>query len=517
MLYFIYVSKKLVDIATGDSTGSIPVYSLILLSIVVIRLLVNALNTKLGNTTEAKLDFVIRQRIFNNLMRSKWFGKEKLHSGDTLNRLESDADKVASVICADFPTTVTTFFQLVSAFAFMSVLDFRLALILIILTPAFLGLSKLFFRKMRMLTLDIKNTESKVQSHIQESLQNRSVIRSLEQSDMMGERLSDLQYEEYGQILDRTRFNVFSTTLIGATFGFGYAAALLWGIYGIHTGTVTFGIMTAFLQLVGQIQGPTVKLTKQIPSFAYATASIDRLMEIESFPKERKGKPVHLDGIAGVRIENLSFRYPDSGRYVIKNLSFDFRPSSRTAIVGETGIGKSTLIKIILSLLSPSEGHVLLYTESGMEIEASPQTRNNLVYVPQGNTLFSGTIRENLLMGNPSAGESELDAALRIAVAEFVNDLPDGLDTVCGESGAGLSEGQAQRIAIARGLLRPGSILLLDEFSSSLDPQTEDRLMSNLTSATIGDTFEKTMIFITHREKISLYCDNILKMENQAI
>jgi ABC-type multidrug transport system fused ATPase/permease subunit len=514
MLYFIYVSKKLVDIATGDSVGSIPLYSIILVAIVVVRLLVNALNTRLGNTTEAKLDFVIRQRIFNNLMQSKWFGKEKLHSGDTLNRIESDADTVSSVICADFPTTITTSFQLVAAFFFMSVLDFRLAVILIIMTPAFLGLSKLFFKKMRMLTLDIKNTESRVQSHIQESLQNRLVIKSLEQSDMMGERLSDLQYEEYGQILDRTRFNVFSSTLIGATFGFGYAAALLWGIYGISNGSITFGIMTAFLQLVGQIQGPTVKLTKQIPSFVYATASIDRLMEIESFPKERKGEPIHLEGIAGVRIENLSFRYPDSGKYVIKNLSFDFMPSSKTAIIGKTGIGKSTLIKIILSLLSPSKGHVLLYTKSGTEIEASPQTRNNLVYVPQGNTLFSGTIRENLLMGNPSAHESELDAALEIAVAGFVKDLPDGLDTLCGESGAGLSEGQAQRIAIARGLLRPGSILLLDEFSSSLDPETEDLLMSNLTSATISDTFEKTMIFITHREKIATYCDNILKMKN---
>ena len=273
-------------------------------------------------------------------------------------------------------------------------------------------------------------------------------------------------------------------------------------------GRLTFGMMTAFLQLVGQIQRPTVNLTRQIPSFIYATASIDRLMELEEAPKEESGSPEWLSVPAGIRVENLVYRYPDGDRDVLRGLTFDFKPGSRTAIVGETGAGKSTLIRLMLALLKPVGGRVVLYDEA-QETPASAATRCNLVYVPQGNTLFSGSVRENLLMGKPDATEDEMKAALETAVADFVYSLPDGLETRCGEGGSGLSEGQSQRIAIARGLLRPGSILLLDEFSSSLDPETEQKLMDNLTKKAAG----KTMIFITHRERIAQLCERTCQID----
>ncbi|MBQ4285686.1 MAG: ABC transporter ATP-binding protein, partial [Bacteroidales bacterium] len=290
-------------------------------------------------------------------------------------------------------------------------------------------------------------------------------------------------------------------------FGAGYLAALLWGVSGIYAGTLTFGVLTAFLQLVGQIQGPSVRLTRQIPAFVYATASIDRLSELEDAPKEEKGEPLMLEGVAGIRFEDVSYRYPDGNSDVLSHFSYDFLPGSRTSVVGETGIGKSTMIKLILSLLRPTSGKVLIYDGYRAE-QASSSLRVNLVYVPQGNTLFSGTIRENLLLGNPSATEEMMWEALDCAAAEFVRGLEAGLDTVCGEQGTGLSEGQSQRIAIARGLLRPGSILLLDEFSSSLDPATEDRLMKNLTAGYP----HKTMVFITHRENITSYCSAVLRL-----
>ena len=212
--------------------------------------------------------------------------------------------------------------------------------------------------------------------------------------------------------------------------------------------------------------------TRQIPGLIYSSTSIDRLMEMEDAPKEVAGDPVRLTGPAGIRVENLDYRYPDGKRMILKDLTFDFPPLSRTAIVGETGAGKSTLIRLMLALLKPVGGRVVLYDEA-QETPASAATRCNLVYVPQGNTLFSGSVRENLLMGKPDATEDEMKAALETAVADFVYSLPDGLETRCGEGGSGLSEGQSQRIAIARGLLRPGSILLLDEFSSSLDPNAK--------------------------------------------
>ena len=324
----------------------------------------------------------------------------------------------------------------------------------------------------------------------------------------MQDRLDSLQEVEYGQILDRTRFNIFARTMVGAAFNIGYIIAFLWGVFGIWKGSITFGVMTAFLQLVGQIQGPAVRLTRQVPAFANATASIDRLMALENSPKEEKGDPVVIPGVAGIRLENVTFRYDGEGRYIFKDFSFDFPPGSRTAIVGETGVGKSTLVRLMMALLEPQQGKVVLYG-NGREAVASALTRRNLVYVPQGNSLFSGTIRDNLRLGDPEACEDDMKRVLEIAAAEFVFDLPDGLDTVCGEGGTGLSEGQAQRIAIARGLLRPGSILLLDEFSSSLDPDTEDRLMRNL----IAGKDEKTMVFITHRQKISEFCKNTLSLE----
>ena len=269
--------------------------------------------------------------------------------------------------------------------------------------------------------------------------------------------------------------------------------------------------MTAFLQLVGQIQRPLLEMSEQLPSLFHCSASIDRLMEIEAMPGEEEGEALMMDGIEGVRLENLSFHYPDGEEMIFDNFSHDFKPGSRTAVIGETGIGKSTLIKLLMSLLQADSGKITLYDLKGDCAEVSSRTRCNMVYVPQGNTLFSGSIRENLLMGKPDADESQMREALHRAAADFVDRMPEGLDSQCFEAGGGLSEGQAQRIAIARALLRPGSILLLDEFSSALDPETEELLLERLNDG----SSDKTMIFITHRERVADYCDSILRLDRK--
>ena len=506
-LFFIFLCKHLVDIAPGVVEGDIKVYTGVVVATIILRLAVSALNVRVENLTSSRMNFIIRKGIYSSLLQAEWLGKEKRHTGDTINRLETDVNTVTGVICSDFASLFTTIVQLIAAVVFLCFLDWRLTLILLLVTPLFLIFSKVFFKKMRTMTRGIRDTESQVQSHLQESLQHRMVIQSMENESRMEGRLDDLQNLEYGQVVERTRFNIFARTMVSAAFSFGYIAAFLRGVYGIFHGTLTFGMMTAFLQIVGQIQRPVVNLTRQIPSFIYATASIDRLMELEDAPKAAIGTPQVLEGPLGVRVEHLDYRYPDGTRMILKDLTYDFPPLSRTAIVGETGAGKSTLIRLMLALLKPTSGHVVLYNGS-RSVEASPSTRCNLVYVPQGNTLFSGTIRENLEMGDPSADEERMRRALSIAAAEFVFDLPDALDTRCGEGGTGLSEGQAQRIAIARGLLRPGNVMLLDEFSSSLDPETEARLMDSLTKNAAG----KTMIFITHREKIAEDCDRTCRI-----
>lgn len=506
-LAFIVVCKRIVDVATGVVEGDIVNYTIAVIVLIVLRLAVSAINVRIESLSTSRLNFIIREDLYSSILNSEWAGKERRHSGDTLNRLETDVNTVVGVICTDAPQFITTLVQLVAATVFLCLMEWRLALLLVLMTPLFLAFSKVFFRKMRKMTRGIRDTESRVQSHLQESLQHRVVIKSMESEDRMEDRLQSLQTDEYGQVVERTRFNVFARTVVGAAFSFGYIAAFLWGAYGIWHGTLTFGIMTAFLQLVGQIQRPVVNMTRQVPAFVNATASIDRLLELEDAPKTDKAKPILLEGAAGIRISNLSFRYPDGEKEVITDLNYDFPPLSKTAIVGETGIGKSTLVRLILALLKPDKGSVSIY-DSEREIPVGPATRCNMVYVPQGNSLFSGTIRENLLMGDPHADDDRLREVLETAAADFVYDLPDGLETMCGEGGAGLSEGQAQRIAIARGLLRPGSIMLLDEFSSSLDPETEAQLMDNLGKY----SGRKTMIFIAHRERVAAYCDRSLRM-----
>ena len=507
-LAFIWLCKQIVDAATNH----IPFADLIPWIIAVCllqltRILVTALNTRYESITYARLNFSIRQRLFSRLLQSQWMGKEKLHSGDALNRLFTDVDTVTKVVSEDIPALVVTVFRLVAALAFLAILDVRLAGVLLLVTFLLSGAGKLFFRKLRSLTKDIREKESEVQSHIQESIQNKTLLLSLEMEGSAQKDLEAMQDQEFGQILRRTNFNIWSRSVIGLTFATGYLISFLWGVAGISSGAITFGVMTAFLQLVMQVQGPLVNLTRQIPSLIYATTSIDRLNDLDDPVQEEKGEPVRILAPCGVRISGLKFKYPDADHYIFDGFDYDFAPGSKTAIMGETGAGKSTLIRLILSLLRPESGSLEVYS-GGQKARCSALTRINFSFVPQGNSLLGGTIKDNLLLGNPDATEEQMWQALDTAVAGFVRELPDGLQTRCGEKGSGLSEGQAQRIAIARALLRPGSVMLLDEFSSSLDMETERQLIKNLAA----QTADKTMIFITHRDLVTSICDNILNL-----
>ena len=506
-LLFVYICKTLIDIATGNSGRDLAGWSLAMVATMAAQTLFSLLRTRLAAQTDIRIKNNLRMQLFSRLICAYHGSRGERHSGDITNRLEEDVRVVSECLSNSLPALLSATVQFIAAFCFLMALNNTLAWSVVGIMPLAIILSKIFFRKLRRLTRDIRDTDSLVQSHLQENLQHATLIQTLEQEGRASSGLDRLQSGLYDSVMRRTRFTIVSRTVISLAFAAGYATAFLWGVNGLLAGAVTFGTMTAFLQLVGQIQRPVLELSSYIPSAIHAAASADRLMEIEGDESCAASEPVHLGSPAGIRMEHVSFAYPDGTRKVIDDFSHDFLPGSRTAIVGETGAGKSTLIRLILALLRPQSGSIVIYGPRS-SAEASAATRCNLTYVPQGNSLLSGTVRDNLLLGDPEADEAGMKEALRIAAADFVYQLPDGLDTPCSENGGGLSAGQAQRIAIARALLRRGSILLLDEFSSSLDPETEKRLMENLSSALPG----RTMIFITHRRKITEYCSDIIEL-----
>ena len=509
-LLFVYLCKALIDGATGVKAVDYEAYILLLVVCCLGQLGGTFLRNQLSNYTHIRLKTQLQGRLFAHLTRLPYLSLCRRHTGDLTNRLEEDVRVIADTLSHTLPSLLPTGLQFLAAFGFLLLMDMRLAGLILLIMPLFLLAGKYLSHRMRTLTRIIRESDGKVQSFLQESLQHVLLLQTMEQEGKAASRLDDLQSDLQGQVMRRSRFTAYSRLFLSAAFTLSYLAAFLWGVAGIRNGSITFGMMTAFLQLVGQIQRPLVGMSQQFPSLLHASASVDRLQELEEAEAEDRIEPRPLVAPAGICIQDVTFRYPEGRRDILHHFTYDFPPGSRTAILGKTGAGKSTLFRLILSLLSPVAGRLSLYNHL-QQVPVSPATRCNLVYVPQGNSLLSGTIRSNLLVGNPSATEEEIRQALHTAVADFVYALPEGLDSPCQEAGGGLSEGQAQRIAIARALLRKGPILLFDEFSSSLDEETEQLLMQRLTH----DFPHKTMLFITHRMAISPYCDRTLTLSGQ--
>lgn len=455
----------------------------------------------------------IRLRIFSHLFQRRLF-EDELHSGDITSRLEKDVSTVSDACTSLMPQFVVTSFQLTGAFLLMRSMDTTLAWALLLLTPLLVALGKFVARQLRDMTRAIREQDASIQMLVQEGMEHNTVLRSLESGTWVTGRLGDMQQDLKGKIQRRTRFTLIARSILSSSFGLGYLLAFVWGGLQLRDGIITFGVMTSFLQLVGQIQQPILGLLNMVPQLIHASASIDRLEELERLDIEHLSEDRTLmEGSLGIKMEDVSFRYAKGDHYILEHFTHDFQPGSKTALVGRTGAGKTTLFRLLLSLIQPENGAITLYSHDSHQsatVNGAPATRGNFVFVPQGNTLMSGTIRYNLQLAKPNATDEELHHVLQMAVADFVFDLPKGIDTECGERGAGLSEGQAQRIAIARGLLRPGNILLLDEISSSLDEQTERTLFTNL----FENYPEKTMITISHRPSISRLCDEIIEIDN---
>lgn len=528
----VWAVQHAIEVAEGAAAGSIYWAVALMAGLILADFALHISSIWIRNILGIRAQNRMQQQMLDRILRSEWRGKESRHSGDVLNRLEFDVVNVVGFLTEVIPSTLSVALLFIGAFCYLFSMDRVLALITVVIIPVFIGLSKIYVGRMRKLTREVRNSDSKVQSVLQETIQNRMLLKTLESDDVMVERLESTQSELRHKVVKRTAFSVVSNLIVNIGFSLGYLVAFLWAALRMSAGTLTFGGMTAFLQLVNKIQGPARSLTKLVPQFVSVFTAAERLMELEENPLEEQGDSVYMDAPCGMRLNGISYTYELSHQEVeeasgkengnnqmstrragltpvISGLSFDFRPGTCTAVLGETGAGKTTLVRLLLALLTPQEGSVEIY-DKGHSHKMSPLLRCNLVYVPQGNTLMSGTIRDNLRLGCLDASDDDMIQALHEACADFVADLPEGLSTVCSEKGGGLSEGQAQRIAIARALLRDRPVMLLDEATSALDPETERQLLQNVLGR-----HDKTVVFVTHRPAVVDYCDQVLDFNKE--
>lgn len=502
----VWAVKHAIDIASGSEQGSI-YWAVALMGLIILANFgVSIAGVWVRNILGVRAQNRMQQRMLAHILQAEWHSRERHHSGDVLNRLEVDVTTVVTFLTETVPNSLSVVLMFVGAFACMFVMDHTLAVLLVAIMPVFLAVSRIYVGKMRSLTRMVRDSDSHVQSAMQETVQHRMVVKTLEAGDGMVSRLESTQSELRSNVVKRTIFSIFSNFVLNLGFAIGYLVAFLWAAVRMSAGTLTFGGMTAFLQLVNKIQTPARNLTKLAPAFVGVLTAAERLIELLEEPLEPQGEPLRMDAPCGMRLDDVTYRYEDGTRDVIKNLSFDFAPGSCTAILGETGAGKTTIVRMLLALARPTSGNIYIYNKVESR-ELTALMRCNFVYVPQGNTLMSGTIRDNLLLGDPHASEADMWNVLNRSCADFVRTLPLGLDTKCGEQGGGLSEGQAQRIAIARALLRNGSIMIFDEATSALDADTECRLLESL----LHDN-RHTVIFITHRPAVLKYCTQTLRL-----
>jgi len=471
----------------------------------VFSLLSTVVNEKFASHTRLKL--------LDQMLRVEWLEISKYHSGDVLTRLKSDVNILSGGISELIPQIAYLIVQLVISFFTLYYYDSTLAIFAVVLGPMTVLVSWSISKRLKRIQTNVQEAESRYSTFLQECLENILTIKSFVAEDESAEKFSILLNERILWIKKKTRLTAVAGTVISVFFSLGYLVAFVWGAYKISQGLITFGTMTIFLSLASRIQMPIYSLAKTVPQLATIGASADRINELQNLPIEPQNCGASLSDIVdvGIEFQNVSFGYSED--IVLDNIQLKITPGDFVAIVGVSGVGKTTLVRLIMSLIRPCEGSVIFLMNGSFTISAQRAARSIIAYVPQGDTLFCGTIAENLKMGNPDATLEDMYAALKSAAAEFVFTLPDRLETVIGERGKRLSDGQAQRIAIARAIIRHSPLLILDEATSSLDLETEYRILQELRK--LED--HPTCIIVTHRKSILNICNRQILIEQGAI
>lgn len=505
-LKFVSISKNLINIATGQQSGDLVNAAILLILFLLLLLIVQISVNFLNVHASSRMEIALKRHIFDIILKKEYLSITKYHSGELLNRLNSDISVIVSGIMTILPSAILFLTSIIGAFIYLFNIDNVLALIILCIGPfVFLG-ARLYSKKYKSLHKQCQEADGKTKSFMLEIIQNLLVVKSFCNSDRVLSKSEDFQKNSYRLRVHRTKVSIVAHTGMFLIFNAGYYFTIAYGAYRIATGKINFGEFMSMTMLVNQIQTPFKNISSLVPQFFSVIASVERLIELENVVDEPDKK----------LLTDVDSLYKDMSEIVFDKVKFSYNANSEisidmhikkgecTVIGGESGVGKSTAIKMLLSIFQPDSGEIYINADN-KKIPVDTSTRPLFSYVPQGNLILSGTIRDNITFASGDADEADIIKSAKIAcIWEFIEKLEDGLDTVIGEKGLGLSEGQAQRISIARAMLYNAPILLLDESTSALDSETETKLLNNIRNMT-----DKTCIIISHKKAAFDICDNV--------
>ena len=516
------LSKNIVDVVTGFHTGALAPAAVFYVSMQLARIGINAWTGRISAKIEVKVDQEIRAEVYDKIMEADWQAMSQYHSGDLLNRMDNDVASVSSSVLGWLPDLVTRLVQFLGALGIILYYDPTLAGLALLSAPVTLVVSRTLMGRMRQYSRQVREVSSQVMMFHEESFQNIQVIKSFGLGGLYSRKLRQVQ-EDYRQVkLAYNKFSVAASALMSLVGTAVSVACFGWGVYRIWGNYITYGTMILFLQMAGSLSASFGALVKLVPSAISAATAAGRIMAVTELPREDRSQDkeawelLEENRADGIRVEtrDLVFRYQD-GDVVLDGANFYADPGEIVALVGPSGEGKTTMLRLLLGIVRPQAGYVAVTGQrTGQSHTASASTRPFFAYVPQGTTMFAGTVAENLRVMAQEAGEEDLWRVLDLACAgEFVRKLPQGLDTKLKEGGGSLSSGQVQRLSIARALLADAPVLLLDEATSALDVATERKVLRNVLQAQA----HKTVIVTTHRPSVLNICNRVYQIANRRI
>lgn len=514
---FANFSKNVIDGATVHGEMKYVVkYAVALLGVVLLQLAINIVRNSIAERCKARLDVIFRSYILDRIMKKDYAAVTQYHTGELQNRLFNDVNVVTDGFTKILPNSVYFFTRLASSLIYLIIIDKIFALVFVVGGLTVFATAQIFRKQLKALHKKVQETEGETRSFVQELVINLLAVKAFSVEDKMRENADELQEKNYKARIKRRNFSIVTNAGLGAVFNIGSVFAIFFGAYRILMGTMTYGTVTAMIQLVNQVQVPFASLSGVMPQYFSMIASAERIMELDNLSDEVDLNSRDYDrnkiysGLNSIRFENISFKYDRD--MILDNTSLSISKGDFVAIMGISGIGKSTLLKLLLGVFNVQSGEIYIDCADG-RIPVDRHTRKLFTYVPQGNMLISGTIRDNLTFVNDNVTEQEIEDAIRISCAkQFIDELPMGIETVIGEKGLGLSEGQVQRLAIARSILSKAPILLLDEATSALDEKTEKQFLTNL-----REMNNVTCVIVSHKKAALEICNKHIQINNGKI